>query len=302
MKRGLKNDIFYFKSINKMLITNSIYTQKYSNMLSYQKKSDSRFLSLLNRTTFLSKRSQTTVIIILSILIFGSVLLLFYFNKSDSRDLLPENKARVDNAKAIVSFCIENAISDSLERVGFQGGYYEKPEYYYDLGDYFLTYYYYHGKILSPSINKIEGELEKSVSEELLDCRELETDFELDFGKPKTRAFIRYNEIEFNIDYPVIINLDDDSTTIFKRHYITRESALRDMTDMAVFMTESRKDSEFDCISCLSKMAEEKNLYLDIYNFNDDTIVKIYENYTIDEQSLMFLNKFDEKIDNNLIR
>ena len=59
-------------------------------------------------------------------------------------------------------------------------------------------------------------------------------------------------------------------------------------------MTESRKESpELDCISCLAEITEEKNLYIEIYNFDETTtLVGIYENYTLDQQTLMFLNKF----------
>ena len=247
------------------------------------------------------KNSQTTIFIILAVLILGAIAGTSYLQQSKKTEFLSlkENKDKIDRARNLALVCIENSVSTSLDKIGFQGGYFEKPKYYYkdEFTENFLTYYYHQGEISYPSKAVVEKELSKAINEELGLCNELkseEDNFELKFGKPRTITKINEKDISFDIIYPVIISINGESTTIFRDHKINRISALNNILETASFMTESRKESpETDCISCLAKMTEEKNLYMEVYNFDEDTtIVGIYENYTQDQQSLIFLNKF----------
>ncbi len=249
------------------------------------------------------KRGQTTIFIILAIVIVIGIIAVYYLQqpKTDKFFGMPENKIKVDNAKNLIQVCFEDSISNGLETIGFQGGYYEKPNLAYEnktILPGFLPYYYHQGQILHPSKSVVESELGKAVDAELENCKNIDQtnlDVTLSFKTPKTKASIKENEILFNINYPVIINLEEKSTTIFKHHQITRNSALNNILELANFMTESRAENpRFDCISCIAEKAESSNLYVDVYNFDSTTtIVGIYENYTLDEQALVFLNKFE---------
>ena len=77
---------------------------------------------------------------------------------------------------------------------------------------------------------------------------------------------------------------------------ISKDSALDDMINLALFMSQSRLENPgMDCISCLAEQAEQTNLYIDVYNFNEDSvIVGIYENFTESKQTLIYLNKYLE--------
>lgn len=246
------------------------------------------------------KKAQVTTFIILAILIVGSISTVIYLQNTKTQEFFEssENKAKLDNAKNLVNTCIENSVSDSLQIIGFQGGYYEKPKYYYEnngLTDAFFTYYYYQGQILNPSKTIVEKELEKAVNSELEKCKNIEeTGFELEFKNPKAKVSIYEKEILFDINYPISIIIDGKSTNIFKTHKINKVSGLNDILETANFMTESRKENpESDCISCLAEITEDKNLYIEVYNFDEDTtIVGIYENYTLEQQTFIFLNKF----------
>ncbi len=271
-----------------------------NNILPKSKSSNSSlYLDISKKILPKYKNSQTTIFIILAILIAGTISGVVYFQQTKNQEFfeLSENKAKLDNAKNLVGVCIEDSISRSLDTVGFQGGYYEKPKYNYqdEALNNFLTYYYYQGKILNPSKITIEKELEKAVNIELIKCKNIDTTgFKLEFKSPKTKVSIKEKELLFNINYPITINVDEKSTTILRDYQIKRISGLNDILETANFMTESRKESpELDCISCLAEITDEKNIYIEIYNFDETTtLTGIYENYTLDQQTLMFLNKF----------
>ncbi|MEK6872410.1 MAG: hypothetical protein AABW90_00170 [Nanoarchaeota archaeon] len=282
------------KSLNSFL-----YLDVLKKILPKYKNSNSSFKSDSVKILPDSKLSQTTIFIILAILIAGTISGVVYFQQTKNQKFfeLSENKAKLDNAKNLVGVCIEDSISNSLDAVGFQGGYYEKPKYHYqdETFDNFLTYYYYQGQILNPSKIIVEKELEKAVNAELDNCKNIEgKDFKLEFRNPRTKVFIKEKELLFDIYFPVTIDIDGKSTALFRDYQINRISGLNDILETANFMTESRKESpELDCISCLAEITEEKNLYIEIYNFDETTtLVGIYENYTLDQQTLMFLNKF----------
>lgn len=108
------------KSLNSFL-----YLDVLKKILPKYKNSNSSFKSDSVKILPDSKLSQTTIFIILAILIAGTISGVVYFQQTKNQKFfeLSENKAKLDNAKNLVGVCIEDSISNSLDAVGFQGGY-----------------------------------------------------------------------------------------------------------------------------------------------------------------------------------
>jgi len=250
------------------------------------------------------KRGQTTIFIILAIVV--AIITIVLFSQNQISFINPEIKVQVDNVKNQINNCFDDSILKSLEIIGLHGGYYEKPSTKVyegnrtlsDLNHEFITYYYYEGQIIPPSTIIVEAELSKALNDNLQVCFSLiETDLSFDYDNLKVKTELKEKEILFDIGLKVTVSSDEHTANFNIKEKINKKSALGDILNLAIFMTESRTDNpEEDCISCLAKIAEDKNLYVDIYNFDESTtLVGIYENYTLDEQQLIFLNKFKEE-------
>ena len=251
------------------------------------------------------KRGQVTIFIIIAILIVTVIIFILFLVKTKSTSELDKEffsqaniKPSLQNIQSFILDCMDETSKDALNVIGVQGGYYLKPEKAYDLQWVFIPYYYHKGEFLMPSKQRIESELNNYVDDQLRDCIENGefNDFRLSYDSSRTRSMIKPGEISFEIDMPIQIKKEDNVVTIELEDYpITRNSSLYEILEVAEYITESHKrDPELYCISCVGEMAEEKDLYVDIMRFTEDSMMTVIsENYTSSEKySFVFLNKY----------
>lgn len=251
------------------------------------------------------KRGQVTVFIIVGILIVGIVGGVGYAVKVNKDAELSEEffssmavKPELNNIQSSVLNCMESVCKDGLETIGIQGGYYEKPEKSFDLEWAFIPYYYYEGEFYMPSKKTIESELGKYVNDNLNVCLdEIDSgDFELSYRTANTKTFIREKEVGFNIDLGVGIEKEGNKITLELEDFpVVIDSALTGILEVAEYYTYTHKeDPKMVCISCLGEMAEEKDVYVDAINFDENSIlIVISENMTASEPyAFEFLNKY----------
>ncbi|MFH1358957.1 MAG: hypothetical protein ABIH37_03660 [archaeon] len=250
------------------------------------------------------KKGQTTIFIIIAIVIIVIAVFFVVLQQSKTNKFFSasENQVLINNLKTQVNYCIETSIMTSLEKIGDQGGYFEKPDYAYQnesISVSFLTYYYFEDKILNPSKQQIETELEKAFDSELKRCTDLVSieGLNLKFRLLNPNVLINKNQVLFNPSLEVNIKSQRYAMNLNFNQEITKDSSLSDMIDLALFISQYRKENPgFDCISCLAELSEEKNLYTEVYNFDESSVlVTIYENYTLNEQYLVFLNKYGDE-------
>ncbi len=225
-------------------------------------------------------RAQVSVFIIFAIIlvIAGSLAYVINRNVSNARSdneffSSAEIKPGFDKLKNSISDCMSNTGSDSLELIGIQGGYYNKPKEYFDLGWAFIPYYYYQGEFLMPTNDEIENQLSMYVNENIGNCIDSiqKEDFEVVFSKAKTRADIEEDDVKFTIDMPVSISKEGNTISLdLKKNPIVLDSKLYEMLEIAKYISDSHKeDSNRICITCISDMARERNLYVDMINFDE---------------------------------
>lgn len=259
----------------------------------------------------MKKRAQTTIFIVIAMVIIAIIIGIYYFNQTKSQTDLEKvfsNLGISEQASVVESSiidCLKTISKDSLEIIGLQGGYYNKPKKYFNLGWMFIPYYYYEGEYLMPSVEEIEGELSDSIEDSLNDCiKSLEfEDFEISYKGSNANTQISEREVGFKLDSVFTITKGDLSSEFKVEDYpIVVESKLFDILEVADYITESHKqDPEMYCISCVGDMLEIKNLYMDIVPFEDDDgnlkenqmLVVISENITSSEPYFFeFLNKY----------
>ncbi len=256
-------------------------------------------------------RAQVTVFIIVGLLIIGGVV--FYFNsytaKRNVEYFSQEGiKFEVDNIYASIITCLEEVGIDGLEVIENQGGYYEVPLKYLDVNDLedfnesgvegFVPYYYYEGEYFMPEREEIVGELTKYVDDNLDDCFD-DFDFpgfELSYGNFESDVGINNEAVVFGADVKFKIEREGRKVSFDLSEYpVVVNSALSDILDVAEYITGSHKvDSKMYCISCVDDMAEEKDVYIQMIDLGDDSLmITIGENRTFFEPYYFsFLNKY----------
>jgi hypothetical protein len=251
------------------------------------------------------KRGQVTIFIIIAIFIVVAVISLIFLVKTKSSSELDKEffsqaniKPSLQNIQSFILDCLDETSKDALDVIGVQGGYYTKPEKAYDLQWVFIPYYYHRGEFLMPSKQKIESELNNYIDDQLGDCIANGdfNDFRLDYSSSRTRSMIKPGEVLFEIDMPVQINKEDNVVTLELGDYpVSRNSSLYEILEVAEYITNSHKrDPELYCISCVGEMAEERDLFVDIMRFTEDSMMTVIsENHTSSEKySFVFLNKY----------
>lgn len=249
-----------------------------------------------------SSRAQVTVFIIIAIVLVVVGAGVFYLSKVSAGDKAyfnqPSIKPQVNSIQNSIVDCISETSKDSLELIGVQGGYYNFPKEYFDLGWSIIPYYYKEGSFLMPDNRFVERELGVYVDDNLGFC--LDTlvfeGFELDYKEPRTIVSIKEKEVSFKVDMPVTIKREDKRITFETEEFpLSEKSSLKEMLEIARYVTDSHKeDPEMVCISCVADMARERELYVDMLDFADETttLVVISNNQTSLPYIYEFLNKY----------
>lgn len=252
-------------------------------------------------------KSQASVFVIFAIILVVAGGLAYVINrnisvaKSDKEFFSNEAvKPGFDSLKNSISDCMTNTASDSLEIIGIQGGYYNKPKEYFDLGWAFIPYYYKQGVFLMPAKEEIENQLSSYVDDNIATCinNVQKGDFGVVFSKAKTKTEIEKENVKFTIDMPVTISKEGKTIGLsLKENPVVLNSKLYEILEIAKYISDSHKeDPDMICISCVAQMARDREAYVDMINFDDtSTLVIIYENVTSSvPYNFEFLNKYSQ--------
>ena len=250
------------------------------------------------------KRGQVTVFIVVAIIIVA-VAAVAYVVISNQRQkqieeffLREDIKPTVDNIRDSLIECMEQTTQNGLVLIGIQGGYYNAPNNVFDLGWAFIPYYYDRGSFLQPTNEQIQVELSNYVNENLQICvNDLRFEnFEITNTNINTVTKINPGNVRFDIESRVSIEREGNTLNVeLNDNPISRASLLFEILEIASFITDSHiEDPEFICINCVADLAEERDVYVDMLDFGDDTtLVVIAENKTTTEPYIFeFLNKY----------
>src|SRR3989344_7678103 len=159
----------------------------------------------------MNKRGQLTIFVIAAILVVGAVLLYFAFQQGLIQQPLNADAERVYN---FVQTCIEEKSIKTIYQIGENGGYFFPPNLSTESG---VPYYFYNRQNYIPSEEQIEDEISFFLNEKLFFCTRNFVDFpdlEIIQSEPKTGTVIEDEKVVLNVNYPITIMKDEDTTLI----------------------------------------------------------------------------------------
>ncbi len=251
-------------------------------------------------------KAQVTIFVILAIVIIAAGGIAYYMEKnigtSDAKfSTNLEIQAKYDKITAQVYDCLESTCQDALDVVGLQGGYYEKPADSYDFGWGFIPYYYNEGKFAMPTTSEMQKQLGLAVDENIPYCIEDidKGDFNLTYLAPKTKAEIKAEEVTFKTDFQITVS-DRQHASKFqlKNHPANIPSKIYDMIQISDFIYQSHKEDPYMIsFSTLVDMGTEKNLFIDLTDFDKDSTLFVitYNNTDKFPKTFEFLAKYKER-------
>jgi len=252
------------------------------------------------------KNSQVTVFIIIAILIVVLVILgVYFFNLGGESELdgeyfqSSEIKAQVSVIENSIVDCLDSVSKEALGVIGLQGGYYENPDLAMEVEDLFIPYYYYEGVIKNPSLEDIKKQLSYYYKENLGNCIDGINygNFRISYRDLEVGVLINFSKVDFVVNSNLKIIKDKKHVLIDLSEYpVSLESPLYDIIEVADYITDSHEqDSSMYCASCLGEILEEKNLYIDMISFADNSVLIVISDKAENGYIFEFANKYTGK-------
>jgi hypothetical protein len=251
----------------KKLINSKLLNSRISNS-----RSD---LDINNQFFTKSKRSQTTLFIIIAILVLGFAIIMLFVGKANN------NGNNIDISKIspdvlpvynLVEDCLRITGEDSLVWVGNRGGYVISPEKSLDE----VAYYFYDNENLMISKESIEENISLYFDNFLSFCFKdfLDVpDFKVSYGDVKTKTRIENSSVFIDVKLPLTILKSD------KRYYLNdfqTEISVRLGTIYNVnseIMAEQMKKKDAVCFSCLKRISEKNNVTINMFDAANNSIL-----------------------------
>lgn len=240
----------------------------------------------------MKKKGQVTIFIIIAIILIAAVSLYFIFRDTFSSE--GELPSDIENVYLFVEECIENTAEDVIYTIGQGGGYYFPPPFSTDSG---IAYYYSNGENYMPSKKQIEDEISYFISSKLFFCVRNFVDFsefEITQREIETKTEIKDEEVILDVRYPISIT-KGKSTTIIEDFEVEIPVRLGVVYDsVSGFLAEDVEDGI--CLSCLLNISETHDLYVDMFDYDNETVIFIFkdENLKLNDVAFEFIfaNKY----------
>jgi len=218
------------------------------------------------------KRSQTTIFIIIGVILIVAILLFVILKKP----VEPGKKTVHPNIQPVYSY-VENCVKEVGERailyIGTTGGYYNTVELSNDQG---VAFYYYEKINHMPSKQKIASEISLFVDDNLKNCInnfEIFQEFNIrQEGEIKTSSIIENNKVVFNLNYPLSISKGP------------RTYDIEDFNDIEVFIRlgviyntiseyMQMQINESICMNCLNVLGTQNDLYIELEESENNEVL-----------------------------
>ncbi|MEK6859311.1 MAG: hypothetical protein AABX54_00710 [Nanoarchaeota archaeon] len=241
----------------------------------------------------LNRYGQVSGFVIFAILIAGIILIFFLFRTGSFQNIKVNPVALpVYN---YVDACVKETGKTSLYDIGQSGGYFINPEIslnsiavYFDRGDNYI-----------PSKEKIQEELALYMNNILFFCVKGFSnfpDFDVSQDEIKTSAKIENNRVVFDIVYPISVTKNGKTYAFekFSAEVPVRLGMIYNVSEKII--QEQMKNLKDICLTCLSRIAFENDLFIDMADYENDSVLFVIsdENSKINgkEYKFYFINKY----------
>ncbi len=240
-----------------------------------------------------NKRGQVTIFIIIAIIIIGAIGL--YFSLRGGLTTSEPYSPQTEQIYLFVEECIEDTGRDAVYWIGQNGGYFFPPELSTKTG---IPYYYYNGRNYMPYKEEVEEEISKYVNEMLFFCTRNFVDFSefnISEGEIKTNTQIQDNKVVLNVEYPINIKKGESTTRLRNFENIEIPTRLGIVYNAVEKIIQDQLTHENICLSCISNIAEENDLAIDMTNTEEGLIFSVRDDSPINEFPLewIFANKYE---------
>ncbi|MBD3252903.1 hypothetical protein GF386_04180 [Candidatus Pacearchaeota archaeon] len=162
-------------------------------------------------------KGQTTVFIVIGIAVVIIALLLFYLNFGNKIE--KDYEFDIQPVSSFIDSCLESSLKAGVNYVGFQGGYYNKPVISKYYNHYNIPYYWYDNENSVPEIKTIEDEISKYIENYFSICiddfKNFENSkYEIEQEEISVETTINNDDVEIDVDYPVVIKFQEKSVNI----------------------------------------------------------------------------------------
>jgi len=213
------------------------------------------------------KRGQVSIFILI-----GLLLLLFagffVFVQQNYISITPASKAQVA-VEDMVTSCLNGVSEEAFFIAGFQGGYIEIDDSYYDLER--QQHYYYYYKDISPELSYVYELMQAYILTNTIDCvndNPLATMYDMRIDQDAATVSIASGtETTVDLLLPIIIVEGDQTTTISKfssRVSVDFEKMYAIATEIVSIIAES---DPLVCMSCVHDIAEDSGVMISINDY-----------------------------------
>ncbi len=231
----------------------------------------------------MTKRGQTTVFLIIGLIILISFILLSTAKKEDTSKLEVGIEAvKIDDAniRSFAQFCVDTMAKNAVFYLGFVGGNLKNsvfPQFFHYDSFYKIPYYYYEGSSLVLTEDGFKNlVLAKYMNENLRKCTNNFKAFEnvrIVDSSARTTIDVSDGEIIFNVKYPVSINRGFQVKNIEPSYKAVVKVRLKEIIQIAQKIVENEvvKDRyiHWDYLTDVSN----KNYNITAYTEDDNTII-----------------------------
>tara|TARA_Y100000310_G_scaffold91950_1_gene89479 strand:- start:6155 stop:6892 length:738 start_codon:yes stop_codon:yes gene_type:complete len=223
----------------------------------------------------MDKRGQTTIFIIIALIIVALAIVFFVVRNNISI----EDTGRPIEIEPVNDFiidCLEETGENALREISEKGGYFFIPENLPSI-DSRIPYYIHNERSFFPRKSYLESSLSAFVFEELSFCilnfKNFRDEFRINSELKEVNTKILENSIKFSLNYEVSIE-KEDTDFLLENFELIISSRLNDVYNTAFeIVNEEKTHLESICLSCLYDFGEKNNVSIDMLDYGDKTTI-----------------------------
>jgi len=224
------------------------------------------------------KRGQIALFMIIALVLAFGIILLYSQREKLGWGLAGTN-SEIRPMEAHVIDCLEKTSMNGVEILGLQGGYIDLPAQSFDANGSKIAYAYQSRKMLFPSHESIEKQIESYVEKEIPNCVQWEKwpDFRISEGKPNALALMEDESMILNLVWPITIEKGNSRYLISKFDKTVNVSAGRMYKAAYGIVNRTYSDPGTVDISYLISLGDE-GIRGDIYPYNSTLVYSLEDN------------------------
>jgi len=217
----------------------------------------------------MKKKGQVTIFIIVAIVIIA-ILALYFLLIKPPKEI---QGVYTDSIYNFVEECIQETAEDAIYEIGQNGGYYMPTSLSTRTG---IAYYYADNKNLMPTQERVESQISAFIKENLFFCTKnfvQFTNYNVSQGKIDVDTTITKDKVNIKVNYPITLSQGEESSRIedFEKDVEARLGLVYNS------IAEVVNSSEYGiCLSCLYDIAEENDFYVEMLDYDENTIIVIF--------------------------